>query len=239
MTDREAKRLEKLLYYVLGRRPDEFGLFPVNGLVKLKDLLKALNEIDGFKNIKAKQIRDFFAIFKPERLVYLEEEQLLGVRKEFADPHVYKTVFEAHPPPRLFTPVRPRAWIKVAEEGLAAEKIILTPEEDLAARMARRRGALVIEVDTRKAMQEGAVFERYLEKIFLSTWIPASALRGPKVDEAFRTRYAPKPKEKPQEERPAQEIVIPEKAVPFRKLTKGRKKDPAWKRERRRRHRER
>ena len=231
MTDREARRLEKILYYVLGCRPDEFGLFPVEGTVKLKDLLKALNEVEGFKDLRAKKIRDFFAIFKPERLFLNEEEGLVGVRREYADPKVFETVLAEDPPLKLYTPVRPRAWIKVHEDGLAAERIILTPERELAERLARRRGALVIEVDTRKAMLAGAVFERYLEKLYLSSWIPAEALKGPKVDEEFKARYTRKPKK--EKEPPLPEVIVPEEPVAFRKLTKGRKKDPAWKKRRR------
>jgi putative RNA 2'-phosphotransferase len=37
-----------MLSYVLGRRPDEFGLVPdADGFVRLKDLLKALHEALG------------------------------------------------------------------------------------------------------------------------------------------------------------------------------------------------
>ncbi|MCK7505928.1 MAG: hypothetical protein MZV70_18885 [Desulfobacterales bacterium] len=44
-----AEPLAKMLAYVLGRRPDEFGLIPdAEGFVKIKDLLKALHEEDGW-----------------------------------------------------------------------------------------------------------------------------------------------------------------------------------------------
>ena len=233
MTDRERKRLEKIIYYVLGHRPDEFGLFLRDGFVKLKDLLKVLNETEGFKDVRLKTLRDFFLIFKPERFEFLEEESLVRVRKEFASPEIYETRFVETPPPFLLTPVKPRAWIRVSEEGLAGERIILSAEEELAARLARRRGALVITVDTRQAMAEGAMFERYLEKLYISTWIPPRALKGPEVDEEFRARYSKKPKEKEAPTLP-EIIVPPEEPIAYRKITKGRKKDPAWKKARRR-----
>ncbi|NPA49985.1 MAG: hypothetical protein GXO20_08395 [Thermodesulfobacteria bacterium] len=233
MTDRERKRLEKILYYILGRRPDEFGLFLEDGFVKLKDLLKALNETEGYKDVRLKKLRDFFLIFKPERFEFLEEKNLVRVKKDIAPPEIYETIFVENPPRILYTPVKPRAWIKVSEEGLAAERIILSAEEELAARLARRRGAILIMVDTRKAMSEGAVFERYLEKLYLSSWIPAAALKGPPVDDEFRARYARKPKEKKEEPLPEESIPISEETVAYRKITRGRKKDPAWKKTRR------
>ncbi len=240
MTDRERKQLEKILFYALARRPDEFGLLPdALGFVRLKDLHRALSEVDGFKNLRLKKLVDFFLIFKPERFEFREEEGLVRVRPEEVDPCVLSRELAESPPRFLWTPVRPRAWIRVSTEGLAAETIVLTPDEDLASRLAKRRGALLIRVDTRRAMESGAVFERYLEKLYLSSWIPAEALEGPQVDEEFKARYQRKVKEKSEKpELEESKIVIFEEApVAFRKLTKGRKKDPEWKRLRRKRRR--
>ncbi len=234
MTDREKRRLEKILYYILGRRPDEFGLFLEDGYAKLKDLLKALNETEGYKDIRLKKLRDFFLIFKPERFEFLEEQNLVRVRQEFASPEIYKTSFVEDLPSFLYTPVKPRAWIRVSEEGLVAQRALLTPDEELATRLAKRRGALVIRVDTQKALAEGAIFERYLEKLYLASWIPASALKGPVVDEAFKARYTPKPKEKePETPLTMAETILPEEPLAYRKITRGRKKEPAWKKTRR------
>ncbi len=237
MTDRERKRLEKMLFYVLARRPDEFGLLlDPSGFVRLKDLHRALVEVDGFKGLRCQKLRNFFLVFKPERFEFDEQEDRVRVRPEEVDSRVFSRKIAESPPKTLFTPVRPRAWIKVSEEGLAAQTIVLTPDRDLAERLARRRGALVIEVDTRKAMEMGSVFESYLEKLYLSSWIPADALRGPRVNEEFKKKYERKPKEKTEDKKLEEEkiVLVEEPVIAFRKLTKGRKKDPEWKRARRR-----
>ena len=40
-----AKQLAKLIDYILSRRPDEFGLVTdAHGFIKIKELLKAINE---------------------------------------------------------------------------------------------------------------------------------------------------------------------------------------------------
>ncbi len=229
-----------MLFYVLARRPDEFGLIlDTSGFVSLKDLHRALLEVDGFKGLRFKKLYDFFLIFKPERFEFREEETLVRVRPEEMDPRILKREVAENPPRVLFTPVRPRAWIRVSGEGLAAENIVLTPDENLAERLAKRRGALVIRVDSHRAMEQGAIFERYLEKIYLSSWIPSSALSGPRVDEEFRARYERKAREKPLEScsKEVKTRPLEEETVAFRKITKGRKKDPAWKRRRRERRR--
>ncbi len=236
MTDRERKRLEKLLFYVLARRPDEFGLILApDGYVRLKDLHRALVEEEGTKGLRIKRLRDLFLVFKPQEFEYVEEGDQVRVRPELADPAIYRQEFVDVVPERLFIPVRPRAWIRAHEEGLVAERLVLTPDEDLAQRMARRRGALVITVWARRAQEQGALFEAYLEKLYLSSWIPAAALQGPKVDEEFKKRYEKPKKEKKKEEEELEKtpIVIPQSEIPYRKLTRGRKKDPAWKKARR------
>ncbi len=240
MTNRERQKLEKILFYILGRRPDEFGLLlDPQGFVPLKELHKALLETEGFKNIRQKQLLDLFLIFKPERFEFLEEEKRVRVKPEFSSPLVYQRKLVEDPPRELFTFIKPRAWIRASEEGLAAETIVLASEKELASRIAKRRGALVLSVDTQQAMRMGTIFEVYLEKLFLTSWIPAQALFGPKVDENFKKQYEKRPSEKKETERISEPLsqIIPEEKVAYRKLTHGRKKEPAWKKRRRQRRR--
>ena len=56
---RQVDKLEKLLTYILGRRPDEFGLVPgPDGYVKIKDLLKALSEEPGWRHVRRSHLRE-------------------------------------------------------------------------------------------------------------------------------------------------------------------------------------
>ncbi len=234
MTDRERKKLEKLIFYVLGRRPDEFGLIPdEKGFFRLKDLHRALIEEEGTKGLRLKQLTNFFLIFRPDKFEFLEKEGLVRVRPDWADEAVFEPRLVEVPPAILFTPVRPQAWIKASEMGLSGrDRVVLTSDEDLARRLAKRKGALVIAVEARRALEMGVVFERYLEKLYLAPWLPAEVLRGPKVDEEFKKRYQKRPKE---EREPVEtKIIIPSSPeIPFRKLTRGKKKEPSWKRARR------
>ncbi len=233
MTDRERKRLEKLIFYVLGRRPDEFGLIPnEKGFFRLKDLHRALIEEEGTKNLRLKQLIDFFLIFRPEKFEFLEKEGLVRVRPDLAEEAVFEPRLVEVPPVILFAPVRLRAWIKASEIGLSGrDHVLLTSEEDLARRLAKRKGALVITVEARRALEMGVIFECYIEKLYLAPWLPAEVLKGPKVDEEFKKRYQKRPKEEKLEE--TKILIPPAPETSFRKLTRGKKKEPSWKRVRR------
>ena len=60
MKHRQAvDKLSKLIVYMLGRQPDEFGLLPdENGYVKIKDLMKALGEEPGWRHVRLNHIRE-------------------------------------------------------------------------------------------------------------------------------------------------------------------------------------
>ncbi len=222
------ERLTKLLRYILAYRPDEFGLIPDDeGFVKIKDLHLAISETDGFRGVRRREIETLLEVFAREDFEYRREEGLVRAREVFFEPPLY----EESPPRLLYLPVKPRAWIQVSEKGWEQPRpALMTPELELAERLARRRGALLVEVDTVRARNSGAVFLRFIEKLYLTSWLPPEALRGPRVDEKFRARYAPRPKEPPEPEpivpfRP--ETELPE--LPYRKITHGKKKKIPWK----------
>ena len=50
---KSPKQLSKFISYMLGRKPAEFGLVPdQDGFVKIKDLLKAVTEEEGWKYVR-------------------------------------------------------------------------------------------------------------------------------------------------------------------------------------------
>ncbi|HIE33240.1 MAG TPA: hypothetical protein EYP81_04245 [Thermodesulfobacteriaceae bacterium] len=225
----DTKRLIKLVRYMLVYRPDEFGLIPDNeGFVKIKDLHLAITETDGFRGVRRKELESLFEVFAREQFEYRRDLGLVRTKDQVQFTGVEYT---ENPPARLYLPVKPRAWLHISEKGWQRpDQAIMTPDKDLAEKLARRKGGLLIEVDTVIAREEGGIFFRFIEKLYLSPWLPAKALRGPKVDEKFRARYAPKPKAEPEPEpiipfRP--DTQPPE--LPYRKITRGKKKKIPWK----------
>lgn len=56
---KSSKRLAKLLTYILGRQPDEFGLvLDNNGFVRIKELLKAVCEEDGWRHVRKRHLEE-------------------------------------------------------------------------------------------------------------------------------------------------------------------------------------
>ena len=64
---RSPKQLAKLIDYVLSRRPDEFGLvIDSEGYIKIKELLKALNEEKGFRHVRRSHLNEIlYSIANP------------------------------------------------------------------------------------------------------------------------------------------------------------------------------
>ncbi|QJA06447.1 hypothetical protein FVE67_06360 [Thermosulfurimonas marina] len=222
----KPQALLKMVSYILAWRPDEFGLIPdESGFVKLKDLHQALSETEGFRGVRRRELEVALEVFGRETFEYLPEAGRVRARTR----HYGAPAYTEDLPQRLWLPVKPRAWIRVSEEGWRnPQPALMSPERDLAERLARRRGALLVEVDPLRAAREGAIFLRFLEKLYLSAWLPPAALKGPRVDEKFRARYAPKS----QEPEPEPEPIIPfrpDTEVPWRKLTRGKKKRLPWK----------
>ncbi len=55
---KNVRQLEKFLFYVLGKRPDEFGLVPDSeGYVRTRELLRAVSEEDGYRYVRESHIK--------------------------------------------------------------------------------------------------------------------------------------------------------------------------------------
>ena len=79
---RSAKQLAKLIDYVLSRRPDEFGLVTdEHGFVKTKELLKAVNEEEGFRYVRRSHL-DEILITVPDHSLEVADK---FIRSKFRD----------------------------------------------------------------------------------------------------------------------------------------------------------
>ena len=232
-----TRRLEKFIVYVLGRRPDEFGLVPdAEGWVKLKDLLKALNEEDGWRHVRRSHI-DEIVLTQPAAEIEINDNRVRARLRE----HLPVPQPVDRPPKLFFTCIRRRAYSVVLEKGIVAaegKKVVLAAAPDLALRIGRRRDPdpVLLTVNVEQALTHGIALHRFGELLYLADAIPSGCFTGP-----------PLPKEKPAAAKPP---VEPERASrheagtfvldPSRFDPDSRKKDPArkhreqdWKKERR------
>jgi len=181
---RNAERLLKLLIYILGRHPDEFGLVPDNdGYVKIKDLLKAVCEEDGWRHVRLKHIDDLFLTLGDPPLE--RDDNLIRTRNR---EKLLPQTEVPNPPRLLYTCVRQRAYPVIyirGITGMGVPRVILSSDRKLAERIGRRydRRAVLLTVNTRQCQARGIQFFSVGERIFWAGEIPQGCFSGPPVPE--------------------------------------------------------
>ncbi len=240
---RQVKKLAKFLAYVLGRRPDEFGLCPDEaGYVTIKELIKAIGEEPGWRHIRRSHIQEVMAVL-PEPSVEMDGHRIRAVdRGKLIAPRPAKAI-----PKLLYHPVRRRAYPVVAERGIPSpgdgKPILLAREQPMAERVGRRIDSMpvILTVNTAQLNALGGTLHALGDNLFLTASLPAGSFSGPPLPasppETKRTEPVP-PAVMPKT--PGSfylDIAAPSEAKPGdRKKRRPRKNE--WKRERKRRSRQ-
>ena len=193
----KTKNLSRLLFYVLGHRPDEFGLVPDSeGFVPYKELLQAIHEEEGWRYVRRSHINEVL-LGKDRSLFESEDERIRSVERhwglDFHNPVQFL-------PKILFTAIRRRAHPVVMEKGLraASEKyLILTPVREMALRIGLRRDQepVLLEILAEVAKEKRALFFSFGD-FFLSPEIPAKFITGPPLPKELLEHRREKGKEK-------------------------------------------
>lgn len=239
-TPQKVARLAKFLAYVLGRRPDEFGLLPdENGYVKVKDLLKALNEESGWRHVRRAHLREVLLTCRPAD-IEIDNERIRALSRD----HLPSMAPALAPPKQLYTCVRRKAYPRVHARGIypaAGIPVVLASEPELALRMGRRKDSepVLLAVNTARSQEAGVVYMRYGEVLFAADYIAPGTFTGPPLPKEPPAASQPKVREP---SRPAADagsfLVDPRRLSPSDPDHKNRRKKSDWKRERRqqRRH---
>ena len=179
--------LAKLLAYVLGRCPDEFGLVPdPDGFVPVKTLLQALAEEEGWGHVRRGHLNE---------LVMMGDKSPVEIvvdRIRSAERRYLPEIIEPQAPPKeLFTCIRRRAYPHVLERGIAAAPppgLVLTEDRLMALRIGRRRDPqpILLTVRPRDLKAAGVVLRCFGKRLYLASELPVGSFSGP-----------PPPKEKP------------------------------------------
>lgn len=236
--DSALKKLSRFIATMLGRSPDEFGLVPDRqGFVKVKELLKAISEEQGWRHVRQVHLNE---VLLGRRTPDFE---IAGGRIRATDRSRLPGITRTSDLPKLmYTCVRRRAYPVVCEKGLTAgadSRIVLSAEKSMAERIGRRKDQypVLITVQVESSLEQGVVYNRCGQRLFLADFIPVESLSGP-----------PLPKEKRPAEKDPPRRSVPTDAGTFqmdpahigsadqkaRKVKKTRTgKDPAWKKERR------
>jgi putative RNA 2'-phosphotransferase len=242
---KDPRQLEKLILYILARRPDEFGLVPDDqGFLRLKDLLKAISEEPGWGYVRKSHIQEVL-LTSCEKSFVLENDKIRAVFRD----RILNPDEEIIPPKLLYHCVRRRAYPVVCRRGvipLGQPRVLLATTEKLAQRIGRRRdpAPVLLTIQAKRAFEAGVKFSKQGEFIYMTDHVPVGYFTGP-----------PLPKEKKKEDsKPKKEsVAIPEalpgsftfdrersRALQQQQLRqKGLKKEIAWKKDVRRSRRKR
>lgn len=176
-----------MLAYVLGRNPAEFGLVPdAAGFVRMRDLLKALHEEEGFRHVREADIRAL-PLCHPAADIEIEENRVRCRRRGLAAAGEEER--PAEPPRLLYAAIRRRAWPFVHRNGLAPAgqaPAILCANREFALRLGRRIDPepVIVTVDVRRAAASGVAMLPAGEGLFQATSVPPSCLTGPPLPES-------------------------------------------------------
>jgi putative RNA 2'-phosphotransferase len=234
---RSPQSLAKMLAYVLGRRPDEFGLIPdAEGFVKTRDLLKALREEDDWSYVNESHVREVL-LTVPTPSFEIDGHRIRIRNREAAinGPPVEKT------PKLLYAYIRRRAYAYAHANGIhpsSHPQVVLASDRDLAERLGQRidPDPVILTVNVQSAEKHGVAFSRSGQGLFLADYIPAGCFSGPPLprEKPDETRKLRRPDEAPHRPAtPGSFLMSVEKAVSShapeslkRRTQKGRKIDP-------------
>jgi putative RNA 2'-phosphotransferase len=207
----QSEGLAKMLSYVLGRRPDEFGLVPdAEGFVSIKEVLQALHEEPGWTYVRHGHIQEVM-VGKERQTFEQIHDRLRAVNRSWswsASPQIPNIL-----PKRLLAPIRRRAHPVVMDRGLkstAETCLVLSEDREMALRIGLRRDhePILIEVLAVRAAEEGVEFIPFGD-LFLSKEIPARFIAGPPVSKEVLEQHL------------ARKAAPPEPVLPVPSFTPG------------------
>ncbi len=235
--EKTNKKLVKLIAYMLGRSPGEFGLVPSEeGFVKTKEFLKALNEETGGRNATPALLNEL-KLTVPEAPFEIKEEFIRARdRRHLSSPEPVDEI-----PSLLYTCIRQKALVHVNRRGISPthqDMVVMSATREMAQRIGQRRDAnpATLTIHTENARKQGVLFWEADHSLFLADFIPADCFTGP-----------PLPKEKPADRQPSKKKPRPAaestgnqagsfslKEEPKKKKSRkqDKKQEPAWKKER-------
>ncbi|MCJ7772758.1 MAG: RNA 2'-phosphotransferase, partial [Desulfobacterales bacterium] len=137
-TKRAPKDLAKFLSYVLGRRPDEFGLVAdSDGFVNIKELLKAVNEEEGWRYVRRGHLDEVIMSIADAPIEIKNE----SIRAKHQDGMSKQTPAQ-NIPNTVFTCVKRKAYPAALEKGILPggfSMVILSSDKKMAEKIGKRR----------------------------------------------------------------------------------------------------
>ncbi|MDY0132678.1 MAG: RNA 2'-phosphotransferase [Desulforegulaceae bacterium] len=227
MNKTNQSKIDKILEYILLRRPDEFLLVPdTNGYYSFKEVLKAISEKKDLSWITKGKIISCINLGQSP-LIELGEPGLIKAVKSDKIPFPQKT---ESLPGEIYTCIRKKAWPHVYEKGLnyKNKKIICFSSKEKALIKGRRIDPepVLLHVSTKIALSKGIGFEKFMEDIFLAEKLEPEMFKGPSTEKTIQKLKKKKTVKKESFNPPGSFSVNPENVFPeLKPMTKD-----SWKR---------
>jgi putative RNA 2'-phosphotransferase len=224
------------MVYIMGHRPYEFGLVPDHdGFLSYKELLWGIHEEPGWRYVRQSHIREVL-IGKDRSLFDWSDKGIRTHERRWSLD--LSSPADRGIPKILHIGIRRKAHAHVMEKGLApppGQRLhVLTPDRDMALRIARRRDSkpVLLEITTAASPSAGMLFFPFGD-LYLTEKVPARHIVGPPPPRETR-RAAPSASAAKEGKRPYTEagtfILDLEKAAHPNRRSKGRKRK-GWKEE--------
>ncbi len=227
---RELETLAKMLAYMLGRRPDEFGLvLEAEGWVPIKQLLQALHEEPGYTRVRREDLERLAGLTSPPVI------EITGDRVRSLNPPAPELRREPEGllPSSLYLAISPKVHTLVWEQGLKprpGRELALARTPEMARRLGKRRAnePVLVTVAAQAAARKGLDFQAYGEELFLTAaTIPREFLTLPGPPKELP---APKAAAKPKAPPSPGTVLLDLPQMLTGKPEKGKRRDEAaWK----------
>jgi len=238
MDIKKVTQLSRFLQYMLGRRPDEFGLVvDDDGFLPLNDVLKVLHG-EGWPHVRRNHLESLdFHLGKPTLEI---QAHLLRARDRT---QLVRHRDAADLPKVLHAPIRRRAYEAVMQHGLRPRghtgRVVLFADPSWALKAGRRHDPqpVIVTVNVQAATDAGCLFRQFGETIFLTDRLPPACCRLPRPPKIRRPPEADQPSPASAPKTPGSFILSGD---PFADQPSGkpsgarRNRSKDWKKERRR-----
>ncbi|MFZ5449868.1 MAG: RNA 2'-phosphotransferase [Thermodesulfobacteriota bacterium] len=226
---RQLEGLARMLTYILGHRPDEFGLvLSEEGFVPIKHLLQTLAAEPGWGFVRHHHLDQLTGLISPPAFEIVGEQ----IRALSPAPARLRRTPGEMPPALLYAAIPPKAHARVWEEGLKPppdRELVLAASKDTAMKLGRRKAShpIVVIIQAQMAARRGIAFTGYGEDLYLAPALPRDVLQLPPPPPIPEK---PKP-EKARPAAPAPGSFFPDLPGMFQPApkAKGKKGEPAWK----------
>lgn len=235
-TKRSPKELAKFLSYVLGRKPDEFGLVAdPDGFIRIKDLLKAMHEEEGWRHVRRGDLVAVIATI-PDASIEIEDDSIRAKDRD----HLIQQSPAEKIPKHLYTCVTRKSYPFVQEEGIlpgSFPMVILSSNTEMADRIGKRRGheQVMLTINTQRTIDQGVLFYQTGGNLFTAKHIPPNCFTGPLLPKIKSETIRPSRKSEDELKKSAGTFIIDPENIngkQKRHAQKKRKNEVSWKEDR-------